>query len=348
MWIGALVGMGFVPVISDKMERRACAIVGMVIVASGIVLVSSAQNIAMFVVGRIICGLGFSFGSTASAILVSELTPLQWRSVMSGLYFSSFLVGSILASAVTYGTYKIQSTWCWRLPAAIQAVPLVVSALAINWSPESPRYLVGIGNIEYARKLYAVVENSHPDSEEIDHLIYKANEEKHVDQAILSKVFEMSRTASGKRRLLSHMMMTFLIEMGGSSVCTYYQYLLLNQAGITSTETILQQLESLGPSFWNNGFGMLGTFILPIAMSNLDFRFYYINAGYDLIFIPLIYIVWVETKGIQLEDIENLFENAQWCKMKNTYYDDSHEIIPSIEYTEEYHSAKLGKDQLQI
>ncbi|QWW25987.1 hypothetical protein CA7LBN_004891 [Candidozyma auris] len=49
--------------------------------------------------------------------------------------------------------------------------------------------------------------------------------------------------------------------------------------------------------------GLLATFILPIAMDNIGWRFYIINAGYDVIFLIVIIVVWVETKGLSLEEI---------------------------------------------
>ena len=47
--------------------------------------------------------------------------------------------------------------------------------------------------------------------------------------------------------------------------------------------------------------------MLPIGMSNLGWKFYIITGGYDIIFLPLIAYVWVETKGVPLEKICELF-----------------------------------------
>lgn len=55
--------------------------------------------------------------------------------------------------------------------------------------------------------------------------------------------------------------------------------------------------------FWNCAFGLLGTFILPIAMNNIGWKFYIVNAGYDVLFLFTVIFFWVETKGLSLEDV---------------------------------------------
>lgn len=55
--------------------------------------------------------------------------------------------------------------------------------------------------------------------------------------------------------------------------------------------------------FCNCAAGLLGTFILPIAMDNVGWKFYVINAGYDVVFLIIVILFWVETKGLSLEEI---------------------------------------------
>ncbi|KAG7775202.1 hypothetical protein KL930_003402 [Ogataea haglerorum] len=55
--------------------------------------------------------------------------------------------------------------------------------------------------------------------------------------------------------------------------------------------------------------GLFATFVLPIGMSNLTWKFYMITASYDMIFLPFIAFTWVETKGVPLEKICELFDD---------------------------------------
>lgn len=45
----------------------------------------------------------------------------------------------------TYGTFKLPSTWAWRIPSALQALPSVLQIFLIWFVPESPRWLVSKG-----------------------------------------------------------------------------------------------------------------------------------------------------------------------------------------------------------
>ncbi|KAG7895322.1 hypothetical protein KL936_000030 [Ogataea polymorpha] len=379
----------------------------------GIILQSAAQNVAMFVIGRIILGLGFGIGAVSVSVLVAELTPRKWRTTITGLFFTNFLLGALIASAVTYGSMDIQSTWCWRLPSVVQSIPLLCFFVFVWFSPESPRFLILKGREEEAREILAIVENTTPYSEVVEDIVLKGMEESGDNRSQFIVWGEILATAPGRRRMLILFIQSAIIEFGGSSVCSYYQSLLLGQAGITDTKQKLQvgivstvwclvwsiagsfSFDRLGrkpmaigslfgmlisffimgalmktymdgssvspygtvammfifqmfysftftpidylhsPEIWstkyraagvawysfsNSCLGLLSTFTLSIAMSNMSYKFYFVNAGIDLVFVPLVYFIWVETKGIKLDDVENLFISAPYGKFGNSFF----------------------------
>lgn len=59
------------------------------------------------------------------------------------------------AAWTTFGTFKIPSTWAWRVPSAVQALPSVLQVLLIWFAPESPRYLLNKGKDAQALKTLA-------------------------------------------------------------------------------------------------------------------------------------------------------------------------------------------------
>ena len=46
---------------------------------------------------------------------------------------------------------------------------------------------------------------------------------------------------------------------------------------------------------------------MPFAMQNLSWKFYFINAAWNLAFLVLAYFTFVETKGLTLEDVATKF-----------------------------------------
>lgn len=50
------------------------------------------------------------------------------------------------------------------------------------------------------------------------------------------------------------------------------------------------------------------SFAMSYAMEDLGWKFYLVNASWDVVFCAIIYFTWVETKGIPLEEITAKFE----------------------------------------
>jgi hypothetical protein len=69
---------------------------------------------------------------------------------------SSHLTEAVDSAAwATFGSFKIQNTWAWRLPSALQAVPSLIQVLMVLFVPESPRFLVNKGKEAQALKILA-------------------------------------------------------------------------------------------------------------------------------------------------------------------------------------------------
>jgi prepilin signal peptidase PulO-like enzyme (type II secretory pathway) len=55
--------------------------------------------------------------------------------------------------------------------------------------------------------------------------------------------------------------------------------------------------------FFNAGFGLLASFTMSYAMENLGWKFYFINASWNILFLAIVYFTWVETSRVPLEEI---------------------------------------------
>ena len=61
--------------------------------------------------------------------MVIELAYPSHRAAVAGSYNSTTNIGSIVASAVTFGTYYMVGDWSWRMTSLFQVIPT-----AIQWS----------------------------------------------------------------------------------------------------------------------------------------------------------------------------------------------------------------------
>lgn len=76
---GGFFGPLFSGVMADKLGRRPAIFWGAIIMLVGIVLQSAAQNIAMFVIGRIFLGFGQAVSGIAAGVYLSETFASRWR-----------------------------------------------------------------------------------------------------------------------------------------------------------------------------------------------------------------------------------------------------------------------------
>jgi hypothetical protein len=59
--------------------------------------------------------------------------------------------------------------------------------------------------------------------------------------------------------------------------------------------------------------------ITPIAIDNIGWRTYIIFAVLNATWVPIIYIFFPETKGMQLEDVDRLFAGDAFLADQNEY-----------------------------
>jgi len=100
------------------------------------------MTVAMFLVARILLGMGIPFAINGASQLIAELAYPRERPVITGLFNESWYAGSVLAAGVTLGTYAMPNNWSWRIPSLLQLVPSLLCLTFVWFIPESPRWLV--------------------------------------------------------------------------------------------------------------------------------------------------------------------------------------------------------------
>ena len=57
-------------------------------------------------------------------------------------------------------------------------------------------------------------------------------------------------------------------------------------------------------------FGFLNQYTTPIAINNIGWRYYAMNAAWDVVICVIIWFYFVETKGLALEEVDELFDGV--------------------------------------
>ncbi|CEN60891.1 Putative Hexose transporter [Aspergillus calidoustus] len=408
MWMGGILGAFLMQPVPDYFGRRRAIYIAAVVTAIGIILQAAAQNIGMFVVARIIVGIGSAISNGAAPTLLGELLPPRRRARVLGLFFSCYYVGSLLSSIVNYGSQNIDSTWSWRLPSLLQFIPSVLSVLIVPFVPESPRWLIAQGRSDEAWEVLILMQGKGKTD------LQKGDEQlREIKDTIAREAQgyprnpwrEIVSSKANRRRLV--ILCTFgpMINMFGNFIISFYLTKILSQAGITDTVTQTQvqviincwsfaiaifgsfmldilgrrkqmfigaggmvatllmigglikrygnsthtsgiygtiaviflfqgfyafsvsPMTSLYPTevspfklrttgiaifrMLDSGFGLLASFAMAYAMADLGWKFYFINAAWDFVFLIIAYFTFVETKGLELEEINAKFEGAE-------------------------------------
>ena len=85
VFIGGFLGPLVSGIIADRIGRRPAIFWGSLVMIIGIIIQTAAQNIAMFVIGRIILGFGSAVSGIAAGVYLSETFPSRWRAWGVGL-----------------------------------------------------------------------------------------------------------------------------------------------------------------------------------------------------------------------------------------------------------------------
>lgn len=86
----------------------------------GTIVQATAHNLAAFMTGRFLLGVGAALGPSAALPYVSEMAHPSFRGAMTGVYTTFYFVGAIPGTFIPYGTSFINSTEAWRIPLWLQ------------------------------------------------------------------------------------------------------------------------------------------------------------------------------------------------------------------------------------
>ncbi|OBT59107.1 hypothetical protein VE04_00712 [Pseudogymnoascus sp. 24MN13] len=220
--------------LSDKYGRKCPMFVGFIFLLVGAALQGAAQNLPMFIISRLILGGATALIAQPSPILITELAYPTQRGQITALYNTFYYLGAIMAAWFTYGTFKIPSTWAWRIPSLLQgALPLIQFAF-FYWLPE---WLIAKHRHEEARKILVKYHGGGDESSPlVDYEMNEIEENIRLEASINSQTtyFDLIRTAPNRRRTLIAVITGIGSQWNGVGVVSYYLTLVLNTIGITS------------------------------------------------------------------------------------------------------------------
>ena len=150
---GAFVGSIIQAPLANKFGRRIANAVSAVIVIISGALQAGAVNVEMFIVFRVVCGIGSGMIFTNTPVYMSEVSPPHTRGMLVGLHgvgvVTAYIMAAICALAFSFVTAEVQ----WRLVFIVLTAVGVIYLVSLYFIPESPRWLMEQGRDEEAIRI---------------------------------------------------------------------------------------------------------------------------------------------------------------------------------------------------
>ncbi len=210
-----------------------------------------ATGVAMFVVARILGGIGIGISTVAAPLYISEIAPPAYRGRLAGMFQFNIVLGVLVAFVSNVVIAQIGGANAWRWMLGIAAIPSVVYAVMCLGLPESPRWLLSRrGDRAAGLEVLHLIE---PDLSEAqlnahaDEMVAAANTERTV----------ASRFWTWRLRvpIFLAILVAFFNQLSGINAVNYFAPRIFEMAGLGEKAALLQ---SVGIGIVNIIFTILG------------------------------------------------------------------------------------------
>ena len=101
-----------------------------------------ANNVTIFIIARVIGGIGIGISTVAAPLYISEIAPPAYRGRLAGMFQFNIVFGILIAFASNALLAGIgENAWRWML--GVAAFPSIIYTVMCFAIPESPRWLIG-------------------------------------------------------------------------------------------------------------------------------------------------------------------------------------------------------------
>lgn len=209
-----------------------------------------ADNWYLFLVFRLLGGLGVGISSVTAPIYISEVSPADRRGRLVGLFQFNVVLGILVSYLSNYLISQGgEASWRWML--GVQAFPSALFLTLIYFIPESPRWLI-LKKGETGRAL------------EILRLINPLNCEQElasIKNSTLNDTASSSSLFSGqyKTPVILAVLFAFFNQVSGINAIIYYAPRIFEMAGLGAHSSLLS---TVGIGLINFIFTLLGINII--------------------------------------------------------------------------------------
>jgi MFS transporter, SP family, arabinose:H+ symporter len=195
-----------------------------------------ANNVSVFIIARVLGGLGIGISTVTAPLYISEIAPPKHRGWLTGM-FQFNIVFAILVAYLSNALLAGLGQNAWRLMLGVAAFPSLAYAVLCLGLPESPRWLLGKRNDrEAGMKALRLIE---PEASE-------ARIEADANAILAASSQQISKGKFWTRQLRVPILLAFLIaffnQLSGVNAILYFAPHIFEMAGLAAKAALLQSV----------------------------------------------------------------------------------------------------------
>ena len=249
--VGALLGSW--P--ADRFGRKATLLWIGILYFVGAVGSGWAPNVTIFIIARVIGGLGIGISTVVAPMYISEIAPPKHRGQLAGMFQFNIVFG-ILIAYVSNAMLAGIGADAWRWMLGVAAFPSLLCTAFCFGLPESPRWLLSRkGDRESA---LAVLQRIEPEAP-------KAQIAAEADEIMAATASEQ-KSSSGhfwtmrlRKPILLAILIAFFNQMSGINAILYFAPRIFELTGLGAKAALLQ---SIGIGITNLIFTFVGLWLI--------------------------------------------------------------------------------------
>ncbi|QNF33772.1 sugar porter family MFS transporter [Adhaeribacter swui] len=147
--LGCIVGCLIAGGLAEKYGRKPGLMLAALIFTVSSVAIALAGNLTVFVLLRFMAGIGVGMASMLCPMYIAEISPAEVRGRNVAINQLTVVIGILVTNLVNYFLAD-GGPDAWRWMFGLGAVPSVIFIFGVLWIPESPRWLIKVGQTEKA------------------------------------------------------------------------------------------------------------------------------------------------------------------------------------------------------
>lgn len=241
--VGCLIGAFFSDYLSDTFGRKVTMLITAVLFILNSVGTALPISFSMFVIFRIVGGIGVGIASMVVPMYIAEIAPPKRRGALVGNYQLAIVIGIVVVYFVNYfialqgdAAWNLNMGWRWMFGSEI--IPSILFIFFIFLIPESPRWLLQKGKSDEAIAVLQKIntaEDAIQVQSEIQNSIHQAN--KNQWSQLVNPNF--------KKALFVGVGLSVLQQLTGINAILYYAPEIFKSLG-SSTDVSLLETSILG------------------------------------------------------------------------------------------------------